>query len=89
MSDAEDELLDFVRSISRRGMARRVNADTSLFEARALDSMNVLELVGYLERRLGRRLTDDEIVMSNFRSVRAMAGKFLEPQAGKRPATAR
>jgi acyl carrier protein len=89
MSEAEDELLEFVRSISRRGMARRITADTSLFESRALDSMNVLKLVGYLERRLRRRLTDAEIVMSHFRSVRVMAAKFLESDPGRRSTAAR
>jgi len=89
MSEAEDELLAFVRSISRRGMARRITAETSLFETRALDSMTVLKLIGYLERRLGRRLSDAEIVMSHFRSVRAMAAKFLEADPGRRSKAAR
>jgi acyl carrier protein len=89
MSAAENELLAFVRSISRRGMARRITAETSLFETRALDSMTVLKLIGYIERRLGRRLSDAEIVMSHFRSVRAMAAEFLESDPGRRSPAAR
>lgn len=39
--------------------------------------MNILYLIGYVEKALGRRLTDDEIVMSNFRTVRVIAHTFL------------
>jgi acyl carrier protein len=39
--------------------------------------MNILDLIGYVETALGRRLEDDEIVMSNFTTVRAIARTFL------------
>ena len=51
--------------------------DTLLFEDRLIDSMNILTLIGYLEQHLGRRLADEEIVMHNFRSVRAMTEVFF------------
>lgn len=78
MSDPDDErLLDFVRRrlLKQRGV--RVDADTPLFEGKLIDSINILYLIGYVEKALGRRLTDDEIVMSNFRSVRVIANTFL------------
>jgi len=55
----------------------RVDADTLLFETKLIDSINILYLIGYVEKALGRRLTDAEIVMSNFRSVRVIANTFL------------
>jgi len=72
-----EQLLDFVRRrlIKQKGV--RVNADTALFERRLIDSINILYLIGYVEKALGRRLTDDEMVMSNFRSVRVIATTFL------------
>jgi acyl carrier protein len=76
--DPDDErLLDFVRRrlLPQKGV--RVDADTPLFERRLIDSINILYLIGYVEKALGRRLTDDEIVMSNFRSVRVIANTFL------------
>ncbi|TME76962.1 MAG: hypothetical protein E6I47_14105 [Chloroflexi bacterium] len=78
MPDPESEqLLDFVRRrlIKQKGV--RVDADTALFERRLIDSINILYLIGYVEKALGRRLTDDEMVMSNFRSVRVIATTFL------------
>jgi acyl carrier protein len=78
MPDPDDKrLLDFVRRrlLKRKGI--RVDADTLLFETKLIDSINILYLIGYVEKALGRRLTDAEVVMSNFRSVRVIANTFL------------
>ena len=78
MSDPGDErLLDFVRRRLLKQQGVQVDADTPLFERKLIDSINILYLIGYVEKALGRRLTDDEIVMSNFRSVRVIAHTFL------------
>jgi acyl carrier protein len=71
-----EELLDFVRRrLVKKGI--RIDLDTPLFERKLIDSMNILYLIGYVEKALGRRLTDDEIVMSNFRSVQVIRKTFL------------
>jgi len=72
-----ERLLDFVRRRLLKQKQERVDADTPLFESRLIDSINILYLIGYVEKGLGRRLTDDEIVMSNFRTVRVIANTFL------------
>lgn len=72
-----ERLLDFVRRRLLKQKGVRVDADTPLFESRLIDSINILYLIGYVEKALGRRLTDDEIVMSNFRTVRVIARTFL------------
>lgn len=72
-----ETLLDFVRRRLLKQKGVRVDADTPLFESRLIDSMNILYLIGYVEKAIGRRLTDDEIVMSNFRTVRVIANTFL------------
>lgn len=74
---ASEQLLEFVRRRLLKQKMARVDADTPLFERRLIDSINILYLIGYVEKALGRRLTDDEIVMSNFRSVRVIANTFL------------
>lgn len=78
MPDPESErLLDFVRRRLLKQKGVLVDADTPLFERKLIDSINILYLIGYVEKSLGRRLTDDEIVMSNFRSVRVITSAFL------------
>ena len=39
--------------------------------------MNVLRLIAYVERAIGRRLRTNELVMANFRSVQAVADRFF------------
>jgi acyl carrier protein len=72
---SEDELLQYVR----RELAprRRIGLETPLFERGRIDSMNVLRLIAYVERALGRRLRSRELVMANFRTVRAISVRFL------------
>ena len=78
MPDPDSErLLDFVRRRLLKQKTVLVDPDTPLFERKLIDSINILYLIGYVEKALGRRLTDDEIVMSNFRSVRVIASTFL------------
>jgi acyl carrier protein len=72
-----EKLLDFVRRRLLKQKGTQVDADTPLFESKLIDSINILYLIGYVEKGLGRRLTDDEIVMSNFRTVRVIANTFL------------
>ena len=78
MPDPDNQrLLDFVRRRLLKQKGVRVDADTPLFQHKLIDSINILYLIGYVEKGLGRRLTDDEIVMSNFRTVRVIADTFL------------
>jgi acyl carrier protein len=72
-----ERLLDFVRRRLLKQKGGRVDADTPLFESKLIDSINILYLIGYVEKALGRRLTDDEIVMANFRTVRVIGNTFL------------
>ena len=78
MPDPDSErLLDFVRRRLLKQKGVLIDADTPLFERKLIDSINILYLIGYVEKSVGRRLTDDEIVMSNFRSVRVITSTFL------------
>ena len=78
MPDPQSErLLDFVRRRLVKQKGVRIDAQTPLFESKLIDSMNILYLIGYVEKVLGRRLRDDEIVMSNFRTVQVISNTFL------------
>jgi acyl carrier protein len=74
----EAGLLEFVSQRLVKRQQPPVTSSTELFTEHLIDSMNVLDLIAYLERRLGRRLDDGEITMSRFRSVRAMAEAFFD-----------
>ena len=76
---AEQDLLDFIRRklIGENDGNVVLDAGTLLIEDGLINSINILALIGFVERRVGRRLDDSEIVMQSFRSVRAIVGAFF------------
>ena len=77
MSDHLDALVDFVNRDLLDGKGLVVAADTALFEDGTLDSLNILRLIAFLERRRGRSIPDREIVMNRFKDLRTIAESFL------------
>lgn len=73
----ELELLSFVRSVLIKDEAADVEGGTLLFQEGLINSINILALIGYVENRLGRRLSDEEIVMSRFESVKSITTSFF------------
>jgi|JYMV01.1.fsa_nt_gi acyl carrier protein len=72
----EFKLLEFIASISKNKV-QSLDLQTMLFKDKVLDSINILNLIGYVEGYLGRRLTDDEMVMPNFESAQKMIKVFF------------
>ncbi len=52
---------------------REMTDDDSLLEQGTVDSLGVLEIVGFLEQQFGITLTDDEMVADHFDSIASMA----------------
>ena len=74
---AQEQLLKFIKNICKNKQVT-IRPETLLFKEKVLDSMNILDLMGYIEKQLGRRLTDSEIVASNFESVGKIEETFLK-----------
>ena len=74
----EEALIAFVTTELLKERNVTITATTPLFEDRLIDSMNILRLIAYIEANRGRRLDDNEIVMSNFQTVRIMVRCFLQ-----------
>lgn len=73
----EAALLAFVRTSLLKGRRVVLTAETPLFEDRLLNSINILGLIGYIERARGRRLDARDLVMDNFRDVGTIVRRFL------------
>ena len=80
MSDEYGLLLNHVRGISKDKL-QDINITTPLFKDRILDSMNILDLIAYIQKKIGRKLDDNEIVMNNFKDVKTIVEVFID---GKR-----
>jgi len=70
-------LIDFIKRISRDKQSS-IQPDTLLFREKILDSINILDLLGYVEKRISRRLKDEEVIMPNFESARKIAETFFK-----------
>jgi acyl carrier protein len=76
VSDARDKLLGYINGELLTDPTRRAKLDTLLFEDGWIDSLKILKLVAYVELMIGRNLSDEEIVMKNFRTVTTIAQHF-------------
>ena len=72
-----DALVAFVSRELVRDCSVAIDADTPLFEDGLIDSLNILQLIAFVEARRGRAIPDREIVMDRFRTPRAIAESFL------------
>jgi acyl carrier protein len=73
----QEQLLKFVKNICKNKQVA-IKPETLLFKQKVLDSMNILDLMGYIEKQLDRRLTDSEIIASNFESVQKIEETFFK-----------
>ena len=55
---------------SERGF--EINSDSDLFESGAIDSMGIIELVVFLEEKLGVSLDAAQMTADNFRTLNAI-----------------
>ena len=79
LKQTEQDLLALIRTrcIPNEEESVALDAESLLFEDRWINSINILALIDFVEARLGRRLDDSEILMPNFRSVRAIVNTFF------------
>ena len=72
--DFTQTIRDFLAGLEPR--AATVGEDESLLESGILDSMRMLDLLGFLEKTFEIEVEDDELMPDNFDSISAMV-RFL------------
>lgn len=73
--ELEQAVLAFVNIELWKGQ-EPVPAEARLFEDGYLDSLRVMDLIAFVERTTGRRVSDRAIRLSTFRSARSIAAAF-------------
>jgi acyl carrier protein len=63
---------------------RTVKDHESLLEAGVIDSLGILSLISFIERRYGIAVTEDEMMPENFDSIEAIAGFIARRQEPER-----
>ena len=68
-----DEVRRFVHETFHASRKAGIGDDDSLLESGIVDSLGILEIVTFLESRLGITLSDEDVVVENFASINAIA----------------
>ena len=70
-----DELKNTLRRAlaSQFGLRVAIDDDTQLFSSGLIDSLNVMELVSFVEGAIGQSIAPAEIVLENFDSIERIA----------------
>jgi acyl carrier protein len=58
-----------------------IEHDSDMLAGGVIDSLGITELIGFLERVYGIKVTDDDIDAENFRSIESIAA-FVEGKRG-------
>jgi acyl carrier protein len=68
-----DILENYIRKeISATMQPRPIGYDQSLLESGILDSMGILKLVAFIEKRFNIKVDDTELVPENFETIRSL-----------------
>ena len=73
MKSTHDIVIDWIAALPTRRGTDAIHADTELIGDGILDSLAVLNLVGFLEERFNIMLPVEEFVPVNFRTPSAIA----------------
>ena len=84
MSDSNgphEQIRSFILKKFPAAKKRGLNDEMPLLETGIVDSLGVLDVVGFLEQRFRIKIDDDELTPDNFTNVRCLAA-FVERKTG-------
>jgi len=79
-----DPLTEFIESHAPQ-LQTAVNDDTELLEQGLLDSLLLMHLMAFLERRHGIEIPDEEVVPENFATLRRIRALVARIEAQRAP----
>ena len=83
-SAADDEIAESIREFIKirfpLASSKELTADLSLLDSGIVDSLGVLDLVGFIEERFGIEAQDEDLVPENFDSITALT-RFVNERA--------
>jgi acyl carrier protein len=75
--DTQTILIDYITKELSVGRAKQIRPSDNLLETGVLDSLGLMQLVIFIEEKLGVKVPDEDVVIENFSSVDALTG-YLE-----------
>ena len=81
--DVRAKIRSYVISHFHLSRTPALGDEDSLLDARLIDSLGILDLVGYLEETFAIRVEDDELTPENFESIGALV-RFVSKRSAPR-----
>ncbi len=75
--DTQTVLIEYITKELSVGRAKQIRPGDNLLETGILDSLGLMQLVVFIEEKLGVKVPDEDVVIENFSSVDALTG-YLE-----------
>jgi acyl carrier protein len=77
MSDMQTVLTDFVKQELAIGRSQPIRPEDDLLSTGVIDSLGLMQLVLFIDEKLGIKIPDEDVVIDNFKSIAALTG-YLE-----------
>ena len=71
--DTSTLLLDYIKKELLRGRNANLTVDTDLLGAGIVDSLGILQIVAFVDERLGKQIPDEDVTYENFHSVQVLS----------------
>lgn len=69
----EEAIMEFIKQDLLHGKSPNLSADENLLETGTIDSLGILQLVAFIEERMGLEIPPEDVVYENFSSVAALS----------------
>jgi acyl carrier protein len=73
-----NDLLKFIQNDIVKSDTPEIKADSKLFDDSLIDSVNILNLIGFIETSIGRRLKDEELLFDKFSTPKDIVANYGE-----------
>lgn len=70
--DKSSEILRYIHENPLNGVDTAVDAQSSLFQGQTLDSLNMIDLISFLETTYGLKISPSEVTIENLDTVDKM-----------------
>ena len=76
------EIIEFLYEDSLKNEFENLNYDDSLLELGIIDSVKMLDLIAFIEKKYGIKVEDDDLYPENFDSINAIV-KYIQSKKSK------
>lgn len=71
--DSSTTITKYIKDEILRGRSTQLHEDDDLLSSGVLSSLSILQLVAFIEERMGIQVPDEDVVYENFHSISALS----------------